>query len=490
MSAFSAGVASILAGIGIVLIVLGIEGSRFVARLERRRARLADPVPLIAHPYKPLRGGFMDLVRAEFVDEARWRDVLYVGVNFPLVIIEFFLVVAIWGATLALLSAPAVGRRRRPHGPCSLVLGGVALLPIAASLTQLVAVLHRAVISGLICTSETRELRRQVETLRESRSAVLDAEAGELRRIERDLHDGAQQRLVMLTIDLGLASERIDSDPAAAKELVLEARDEAQRALAELRSLVRGIAPAILLDRGLVPAIESISARGAVPTSVHSDLPVGERLPEAVERAAYYVVAEALVNVAKHSRATRCEVRCRREGSDLVVEVWDDGVGGATVGLAGGLAGLSRPRRGRRRHVQRLEPGRRTDARPRRGAGARVAGRRRRGHDSRYVSTARTRRWSFSESGSWSFPKMLLMCFSVAPSVIPSSAEIPWFVRPSAIADRTSRSRGVSTSSGSSPRRGVISWATTSGSRAVPPRATRRSASMNSRTSPTRSLRR
>jgi signal transduction histidine kinase len=108
-----------------------------------------------------------------------------------------------------------------------------------------------------------------------------------------------------------------------------------------LRSLVRGIAPAILLDRGLVPAIESISARGAVPTSVQNVLPVGERLPEAVERAAYFVVAEALVNVAKHSRATHCEVRCRREGTDLVVEVWDDGVGGAMVGLAGGLTGLT-----------------------------------------------------------------------------------------------------------------------------------------------------
>ena len=111
MSVFSAGLASLLAGIGIVLIVLGIEGSRLVARLERRRARLADPEPLIAHPYKPLRGGLLDLVRAEFADEARWRDVLYVGVNFPLVIIEFVLVVAVWGATLALLSAPAVGRR-------------------------------------------------------------------------------------------------------------------------------------------------------------------------------------------------------------------------------------------------------------------------------------------------------------------------------------------------------------------------------------------
>jgi signal transduction histidine kinase len=341
VSVFSAGVASLLAGIGIVLIVLGIEGSRLVARLERRRARLANREPLIAHPYKPLRGGLLDLVKAEFIDEARWRDVLYVGVNFPLVVIEFFLVVAVWGGTLALLSAPAWDGVGPATWTWLLVLGGVALLPVAASLTQLVAVLHRGVIAGLICTSETRELRRQVETLRESRSAVMEAEAGELRRIERDLHDGAQQRLVALTIDLGLASERIDADPAAAKELVLDARAEAQRALAEIRSLVRGIAPAILLDRGLVPAIESISGRGAVPTSVRSELPSGQRLPESVERAAYFVVAEALVNVAKHSRATRCEVRCRREGPDLVVEVWDDGVGGATIGPMGGLTGLA-----------------------------------------------------------------------------------------------------------------------------------------------------
>ena len=341
ISAFSAGVATLLAGIGIVLIVLGIEGSRLVARLERRRARLADPRPVLAHPYKPLRGDFLTLIRAEFLDEARWRDVLYVGVNFPLVILEFVLVVVLWGLTIALLAGPVTLTGTPAVWTWLAVLAGIGMLPIAASLTQLVAILHRAVISGLIGSSETRELRRQVETLRESRSAVLDAEAGELRRIERDLHDGAQQRLVMLTIDLGLAAERIDTDAAGAKELVLEARAEAQQALAELRSLVRGIAPAILLDRGLVPAIESISARGAVPTSVRSELPSGERLPDAIERAAYFVVAEALVNVAKHSAATRCEVRCRRDGSNLVVEVWDDGRGAATVGPVGGLAGLA-----------------------------------------------------------------------------------------------------------------------------------------------------
>jgi signal transduction histidine kinase len=218
---------------------------------------------------------------------------------------------------------------------------GAALLPVAASVSQLVVALHRAVAGGLLCTSESRELRRQVETLRESRSAVLEVEASEIRRIERDLHDGAQQRLVMLTIDLGLASERIDDDPQAAKRLVLEGQEQARQALAELRNLVRGIAPAILLDRGLVAAVESIASRGPVPTVVRSELPPGTRLPDALERAAYFVIAEALANVSKHSSANHCEVRCRREGDRLVVEVWDDGVGGAMAGAGGGLAGLA-----------------------------------------------------------------------------------------------------------------------------------------------------
>jgi signal transduction histidine kinase len=220
-------------------------------------------------------------------------------------------------------------------------LFGAVLLAAAGSLSQLVMALHRGLVTGLLCTSESRELRRQVAMLKESRSAVLDVEASELHRIERDLHDGAQQRLVMLTIDLGLAGERIDTDPAAAKQLVLEGQEQARQALAELRDLVRGIAPSILIDRGLVPALSSIAGRGPVPTSVQSDLPPGERLPAAIERAAYFVVAEALANVAKHSGARSCEVRCRRDGQRLIVEVLDDGAGGATVQPGGGLAGLA-----------------------------------------------------------------------------------------------------------------------------------------------------
>jgi signal transduction histidine kinase len=352
----SAGFATLLAGVGILFIAIAIEGSRLVARLERRRVTLGSPDRIAAHPYRPFRGGPVAILRALFADDSRWRDVLYVAVNFPLVAIEFFVVVSVWAVSLWLLTMPswydAVPgatlpafldplASREPPVVALRTLAGAALLPVAASLSQLVLVLHRALVAALLGTSESRELRRQVETLRESRSAILDVEASELHRIERDLHDGAQQRLVRLTMDLGLASERIDADPAIARQLVLDGQEQARQALAEIRNLVRGIAPAILLDRGLVPALSSIAGQGPVPTVVRSDLPTDERLPASIERAAYFVVAESLANVAKHSAATSCEVRCRREGSRLIVEVADNGVGGAAAEPGGGLAGLA-----------------------------------------------------------------------------------------------------------------------------------------------------
>ena len=353
----STGLTVLLAGIGVILIAAAIEVSRRFARVDRWRTFIGEPVMAVSHPYKPLRGGgFLGLLRAEFADENRWRDVLYVGINLPLAVIELVVVLALWTLALSLLTMPIwydtvagasaselLGPLASHDAPVIVLrtLLGVALLPVAASLSQLVMALHRAVVRGLLCTSESRELRRQVETLRQSRSAVLDVEASELHRIERDLHDGAQQRLVMLTMDLGLAGERIDTDPAAAKQLILDGQEQAHQALAEIRRLVRGIAPSILLDRGLMAALESISTRGAVPIVLVSNLAPGERLPALVERTAYFVATEALANVAKHSGATRAEVRCSRDGSRLVVEVWDDGRGGAQVEAGGGLAGLA-----------------------------------------------------------------------------------------------------------------------------------------------------
>ncbi|HET9084904.1 MAG TPA: sensor domain-containing protein [Candidatus Limnocylindrales bacterium] len=338
----STGLTTLLAGIGILFIAAGIESSRVVAWIERWRVFVGEPDRPRAHPYRPFRGGVLDIVRAEFADEARWRDVLYVAVDFPLTIIEFVVVGVAWGLALVALTLPMWFEPRPTLPPLWLAsLAGLLLLFVAASLSQIVIRLHRQVVAGLLCTSESRALRREVETLRQSRSAVLDVEASELSRIERDLHDGAQQRLVMLSIDLGLAAEKIDADPEDAKELVRSSQEQAREALAEIRQLVRGIAPSILLDRGLVPAIESITGRGPIRTSITSELATGQRLSAAVERTAYFVVSEALANVAKHSGAANCEVRVRIEADRLVVEVWDDGHGGATIAAGGGLAGLA-----------------------------------------------------------------------------------------------------------------------------------------------------
>ena len=359
---FSTGGSLMIVLVGFAIVGLGIEVCRVAARIERWRMTLVDPRPLRPHPYRAYGHGLRAIAEAEFMDENRWRDVIYVLVSFPLTLIEFVLIVVFWATSLGLLLTPVgvfgLGRYTFEFGtassarvPTELVqaapvlvavafVGGLILLPVAASLSRGLIKMHRAVVEGLLCVNERAELRQRVENLRDSRSAMLAVEASELRRIERDLHDGAQQRLVMLAIDLSLASDRIETDPAGARSLMNDAREQARQALAELRDLVRGAAPAILLDRGLVAALGSVAGRCPIPTIVESSLPAGERQPHAVERAAYFVVAEALTNVAKHATATRCEIRCRTEGGRLVVEVWDDGKGGATAAPGGGLAGL------------------------------------------------------------------------------------------------------------------------------------------------------
>jgi signal transduction histidine kinase len=348
-----AGGASILVvGIGFVVVALGIEAARLTARWERHRAGWADDRPLIAHPYRPYGSTPRDLVLALFFDMARWRDVVYALIAFPLIVLEFVAVAVLWSIVLTALSMPLwwlagglpfdrTGVPLSDGGVAVIAFAvGVVLLPVAATVAQGLMRLHRAVVGGLLCESERRALERRVERLESSRRAVLDVEAGELRRIERDLHDGAQQRLVMLSINLGLAAERLDDDPAAAKALVVDARDQARLALQEIRDLVRGIAPSILMDRGLVPALSALAGRNPVPTSVSSGLAEGARFPDSVERTAYFVVAEALANVAKHAGATRCAVRVTHEDGRLIVEIEDDGRGGATLVPGGGLAGL------------------------------------------------------------------------------------------------------------------------------------------------------
>ena len=183
------------------------------------------------------------------------------------------------------------------------------------------------------------ELRARVEELQTSRSRLVEVSMGERRRLERDLHDGAQQRLVALSLQLGLARRKIDADPATGGRLLDAARGELSLALEELRELARGIHPAILTDRGLAPALQALADRAPVPVDLHQ-MPEN-RLPAAVEAAAYFVVAESLTNVAKYSGAQHATVRVGGENGYAVVEVSDDGVGGADPAAGTGLRGLA-----------------------------------------------------------------------------------------------------------------------------------------------------
>jgi signal transduction histidine kinase len=228
----------------------------------------------------------------------------------------------------------------------------IATLAIVVQATRA----HAAFGRFLLGPRRWERLDERVEVLTEGRSKAVEAAIVERRRIERDLHDGAQQRLVSLAMALGMARQKLEKssgreieDPEAARaaELVGEAHDEAKRALSEIRNLIRGIHPAVLTDRGLDAAISALAGRSPVPTSVRFDL--DERPPEAVEITAYFVIAEALANVAKHSGASRATVLVRREpdagpgehGEDLlVVEVEDDGRGGADPSGTG-LTGLA-----------------------------------------------------------------------------------------------------------------------------------------------------
>jgi signal transduction histidine kinase len=183
------------------------------------------------------------------------------------------------------------------------------------------------------------ELRAKIEELRRSRERMLRIGLEERRRLERDLHDGAQQRLVSMALSIRMARARLNEDPLVADQLLATAGEELDSALGELRELARGIHPAVLTDRGLGTALETLANRAPVPVEL-AELP-DERLPEAVELAAYFVVAEALTNVAKYAEASHATVEIARENGRLMVEVADDGVGGADPENGSGLRGLA-----------------------------------------------------------------------------------------------------------------------------------------------------
>lgn len=223
------------------------------------------------------------------------------------------------------------------------VLGLAALAtvpPLAAGLVRLEILVGRAVLR----VSRSDELARRVEDLTESRAGAVDAADAERRRIERDLHDGAQQRLVSLALNLGLAKATLTDLPAEAQEVIDAAHREAKDAIEELNNLVRGLHPAVLDELGLDAALSGLAARAPLPVRLRVDLPaeLPQRTAPAVEAVAYFVVSEALTNIAKHAReATRAEVTVTRLGGILRVVIADDGMGGADPSKGSGLKGLA-----------------------------------------------------------------------------------------------------------------------------------------------------
>jgi signal transduction histidine kinase len=223
---------------------------------------------------------------------------------------------------------------------------GILLLATLPFITRGLTNLHWAIASGVLGAWKSETLGQQVRDLSDARGAASSAEGHSLRRLERDIHDGPQQRLVRMQMDLAAAERQLDDNPEKARTLIAEAMQQSKDALEELRSLSRGFAPPILLDRGLVAALESAATRSPIPTSVTDLLPKELELPQEIERNAYFAASEALTNAIKHSGATQIEIRVSSTAKDIVVTVSDNGKGGAATKAGHGLAGLRERMRG------------------------------------------------------------------------------------------------------------------------------------------------
>ncbi|MGB8858515.1 MAG: sensor domain-containing protein [Ilumatobacteraceae bacterium] len=344
--------------IGLPLLIATVLGGRALGVLERARVRALLDVELSG--FAPIRwtGNLWQRARTGLTDQPGWKGLVYGALMLPWGIITFTLTLVVWSVAWSMAVAPLWswtagdpppfdidGVTYNVHGwwlvPITILVGVLGWLMVAAlpRIIHGLATADAALARALLSPNSEQELAQRVSELEVSREASVESSASELRRIERDLHDGAQQRLVSLAMNLGMAKDRLrESDDDRAKEMVSLAHDEAKQAISELRDLVRGIHPAVLTDRGLDAAVSALVARCPVPVTLHTDLP--RRLPSAVEATAYFVVAEALTNVAKHSRARTAMVRLVERDGLLFVEVHDDGVGGATDAAGGGLRGL------------------------------------------------------------------------------------------------------------------------------------------------------
>jgi signal transduction histidine kinase len=366
---FAVLIAGLAAGISTLVTVIGLPilaGTTYLARgladLERHRIPGVLRHERRRPAYRRPAPGANWLVRmwTPIAQPQPWLDLLHGVIRLPVAIFGFVVSLTWWAGALT-GTAYVLYDWALPHpdtdeglhdllglpdtaGPrvifyTSLGLFFLFTLPLVVrGCALLEAGLARVLLTGFT------EARERITVLEEQRAAAVSAEATALRRLERDIHDGPQQRLVRLAMDLGRAQQQLDTDPAAARETLSEALTQTRETLAELRALSRGIAPPVLVDRGLPSALAALAGRSTVPVDLAVDPELGNaegRLDAAVENAAYFVVAEALTNVAKHSRATECWLTVARVGRRLGIVVADDGSGGAHLAKGHGLAGLA-----------------------------------------------------------------------------------------------------------------------------------------------------
>jgi signal transduction histidine kinase len=349
------------AGVIVVLVLLGIAlviGLAPVvvtplADLERRRLHLVDLRPAVPRHRESPAGGRAAWLRARYSSPVAWREVGYaclLAIAAPVPVAA-----ALFAEPLAvfLIAGPFLVLAQQPGSrPVALVfvhvstvgqalpyaIAGLVLLPAVPYLLTLVAGGQAAIARALLAGGSAERLRAELTEVSRSRTRLADAFEAERRRIERDLHDGAQQKLVSLTMQLGLA--RLDLPPGSpAAETVAAAHDQAKQLMAELRELIHGIQPQVLTDLGLPAALGELADQSPVPVTV--DARLERRLPRHIESNAYFAVAEALTNVAKHSGGTSARVTAGLHGGLLTIEISDNGHGGADPDRGTGLTGLA-----------------------------------------------------------------------------------------------------------------------------------------------------
>lgn len=355
-SIFSTAVSLLIVIVGIFLISLTLLLARYTGQFEIARLRWSGETPISepVWPADPTAVWWKRWLRP-LANGRYWLALLHAVVIAPIIatisfvvlVVTFAIIASAVFAPLALLVGwtdtvrfGGLGEEFRAAAIVILIVLGVVAIVTLPYVLRGLTWLHAAIARPFLGRFTNEQLEAQVSSLFTSRQAAVAAEGSALRRIERDIHDGPQQRLIRLQMDLAAAESRLATNPDEAASLIQDARRQAHDALDELRNLSRGFAPPLLLDRGLFAALESLATRSSIPVTLETELGATANLPDEVARNAYFVASELIANAAKHSQAAGITLRVTTADGALVVEVSDDGVGGAVEKTGHGLAGL------------------------------------------------------------------------------------------------------------------------------------------------------